>query len=230
LRDAGAVFANSNTLVGEIESLTGRHAEFLATSRPISPPAQTATLPEGANFLFIGRLEQVKGPDILLEAAADLGATAGGWHLTIVGDGSMAGDLSERVRRDEKLSGRVTFTGHVDGERLLSYLYAADCVVIPSRSESMPVVFAEGVQAGKRFIVSDVGDLGYFVDRYELGEVVGQGDAAALAAAMAGFIESRPSSEAVDPELLRLFDINRSASRFCEVAGELVADGPKLGR
>jgi len=135
----------------------------------------------------------------------------------------MAGGLAERVRRDERLSGRVTFTGHVDGERLLSYLYAADCVVIPSRSESMPVVFAEGIQAGKRFIVSDVGDLGYFVDRYELGEVVGHGDVGGFAAAMARFVESKATSEAVDPELLRLFDINRSAGRFCEVAGELVA-------
>ena len=224
LRDASAVFANSNMLVEKIEELAGRHAEFLAASRPIQPPAQLAALPEGLNFVYIGRLELVKGPDVLLDAAARLADRTGGWHLTIVGDGSMGGQLHELVRAHPTLSGRVTFTGHLDGERLLSYLYAADCLVIPSRSESMPIVFTEGLQAGKRFITTDVGDLEHFVDHYELGEVVGHGDADALERAMGRFVEAGGDvGEPIDPELLHLFDVKRSAERFAEVAGEVLA-------
>lgn len=226
LREAGAVFANSNVLAEEIESIAGVSVEFLATSRPIEQPARLASLPQGFNFVFIGRLELVKGPDVLLDAASRLAADAGGWHLTVVGDGSMAKELSERVSLDAALSGRVTFTGHLDGERLLSYLYAADCVVIPSRSESMPVVFSEGLQARKRFIVADVGDLSRFVNGYHLGEVVGPGDAQALASAMTRFVDNGAGDITIDPELVDLFDINRSASRFCEVAGEVLGQTP----
>lgn len=222
LRDAGAVFANSNTLVDEIETLAGRHAEFLATSRPIQRPAQLAALPQGTNFLFVGRLEPVKGADVLVEAASMLAARSGGWHLTVVGDGSLAGKLGERVRQDPGLSGRITFTGHLDGERLLSYLYACDCVVIPSRSESLPVVFSEALQAGKRFIATDVGDLGELISRYELGEVVVPGDAEALARALERFLGATADREPPDRELLGLFDMSRSAGRFCEVADEII--------
>lgn len=222
LRDADAIFANSHVLARRVGEIAGRQAEFLATSRPIERPAQRPALPEAVNFLFIGRLEEVKGADVLIEAAAGLAARTGGWHLTIIGDGSDADSLHERVQREPVLSGRVTFTGHLDGERLLSYLFACDCVVIPSRSESMPVVFSEALQARKPLIVTDVGDLGGIVGRYHLGQVVRPDDAEGLGRALESFVAAPPADVTPSQEVLRLYDIGRSAGRFSEIAGEVI--------
>lgn len=226
LRDATAVCANSNVLAEKIRALTGREVGFLATSRPVVAPARAATLPEGSNFLFLGRLERVKGPDVLIDAAAILAERTGGWHLTIAGDGTMARQLHERVRSDPSLSGRITFPGHVDGERLLSYLFACDCIVIPSRSESLPVVFSEGLQAGKPFVVTDVGDMGDLTERYGLGEVVEPDDARQLAGALETVVRDGATPREIDPEVLQLLDIGRSAEEFSRTAHRITGRSP----
>ena len=48
----------------------------------------------------------------------------------------------------------------------------ADCIVIPSISESIPLVLSEGVNANKPLIVTNVGDMGYLAEKYKLGYVV----------------------------------------------------------
>jgi len=227
LKDAAAVFANSQALSARIEELSGRRCDFLATSRPLAPPpADIRSLP-GTTFLFIGRLEPVKGPDVLLEAAARV--KDGAWRIVIAGDGSMRPSLGERVEADARLRSRVSFAGHLTGEVFLRHIYGCDCLVVPSRSESMPVVLSEGLQAGKPFIVTDVGDLGSFVSRFGLGEVVLPDSPAALAAAMERFLDRPARDFKVPEEALALLDVRQSARRFSEVAARVVREGVTTG-
>ena len=99
-----------------------------------------------------------------------------------------------------------------------SYLASCDCLVIPSRSESLPVVFAEAVQAGIPLLVTDVGDMGMLARRHNLMPPVPAGDAAALAAAMRTFAADhavqRRRFEAARPQLIELFDLDAGAERF----------------
>ncbi len=221
LRDAAILFANSQTLCERIHALSGCQCEFLATSRPIGPPPP-GLCHEGTVFLFVGRLETVKGPDVLLEAAGML--QDGDWRLIFVGDGSMRVPLEQRAKSDTRLRDRVLFEGHLAGDALVRRFYEADCIVIPSRSESMPVTLSEGLQAGKPFIVADVGDPAAIVSRYGLGQVVPASCPERLAHAMQRFME-RPHDLFFDRsgqrEALALLDISQSARRFSEVVEEL---------
>ena len=99
--------------------------------------------------------------------------------------------------------------GRVSDGELAEELYNADCVVIPSRSETIPIVLNEALQFGKRLIVTDVGDMGLIVRRYKLGEVVPAENPGALHRAMCGAAAGHVTSD-YDPagwkEASRLFD------------------------
>jgi glycosyltransferase involved in cell wall biosynthesis len=78
----------------------------------------------------------------------------------------------------------VTIGGYADDATAVSYLSACDCVVIPSRMESIPVILSDALQMGKPLIVSDVGDMGELLRRIPAGIVVSPNDSKALCRAM----------------------------------------------
>ena len=66
----------------------------------------------------------------------------------------------------------VILTGRLEDGDLSDLFRHVDCIVIPSLSESIPLVLSEGVNANKPFIVTNVGDMGYLAEKYKLGYVV----------------------------------------------------------
>jgi len=106
-----------------------------------------------------------------------------------------------------------------------SYLSSCDCLVVPSRSESLPVVFAEAVQAGIPLLVTDVGDMGRLARKHNLMPPVPPGDAAALASAMKSFAADhavrRRQFEEARPGLIELFDLEAGAERFLAAFGSV---------
>lgn len=124
------------------------------------------------NYLFVGRLEKVKGVDVLLRAYLKFFNNKSNKLnvcLHIVGDGEMKTDLEKYVV-ENKIDKYVKFYGNVSDQALLSNFYhSADCLIIPSRSESMPFVALEASNFGLPLVVSDVGDLKYFVSKYKVG-------------------------------------------------------------
>jgi len=155
LRDASLRFADGYALLREVEELSGRACSFLPTGRKL-PPAEPY-VGERPVVLFVGRFEPVKAPEILLEAADRLAADGVELELHLAGSGSLEGQLRERART---LRAPVSF--HIDArdEEIASLMRGAACVAIPSRAESIPVVFGEALQAGAPLVVSDVGDMG----------------------------------------------------------------------
>lgn len=94
--------------------------------------------------LFLGRLNAIKGPDLLLEAFAALGAVAADAHLVFAGpDGGMKQRL-EALARVTGIGARVHFTGFLGGAQKLAALHAATLLAIPSRREAMSIVVLEG--------------------------------------------------------------------------------------
>jgi glycosyltransferase involved in cell wall biosynthesis len=93
-----------------------------------------------------------------------------------------------------------------------------DCLVIPSRNESIPIVFSEALQAGLPLLVTDVGDMGELARRHGLAAPVRPADAPALAAAMSAFINAKDvqlrAYEKARNELLRIFDVGATADQF----------------
>jgi glycosyltransferase involved in cell wall biosynthesis len=100
---------------------------------------------------------------------------------------------------------------------------ACDCVVIPSRMESIPIVFSEALQADVPLLVTDVGDMGKLARDHGLAEPVPPDDAAALASAMDEFARDvarqRARYETARAGLLKLFDIGATADRYLASLG-----------
>ena len=130
-------------------------------------------------FLFVGRLERVKGIDVLLQAMVLLRDEKGDVHLTMIGSGSME-EWARGFVDGKGLEINVSLTGNVSDSTLGLYYQSCDCVVIPSRSESIPLVFSEALRFDKKLIVTDVGDMGLLGRRYGVAGVVPPEDPVAL--------------------------------------------------
>lgn len=150
---------------------------------------QTGNFPH--RFIFVGRLEAIKGLDILLEAWRDLGAKRGDWELLIIGSGSMRALVSSEEG--------VCFKDFLQPEQLSQERSRAGCFVLPSRREPWGVVVHEFAAAGLPILASDVvGAASVFViDGYN-GFIFQQGLVMALREAMAKIIASS------DDELRRM--------------------------
>lgn len=113
----------------------------------------------------IGRLEHIKGYDVMIDAFADLRRSAFGTAapvLVIAGDGSQRQELMARATA-HGLAGSVRFLGWRDD---IQDLHAAfDLFTMSSRSEGTSVSLLEAMSAGLCPVVTDVGGNGAVLGR-----------------------------------------------------------------
>lgn len=191
LKNADKCFGNSYDICKNITKLARVNADFLPTSNAVNTgesvkPKLSST---GFNFLFLGRLEKVKGPDILLEGASILAKKGKSFTITMIGGGSLESELKENLR-NLNLEHRVFILGYVEDQKVVNgYLKTCDALVIPSRSESFPLVVTEALQVGLPMIGSDVGDMPAFIGRNKLGFIFPREDPKALARTMEKMIK-----------------------------------------
>jgi D-inositol-3-phosphate glycosyltransferase len=126
-------------------------------------------------ILFVGRIEPVKGVELLLSAAAQLDDEPPFQVLIVGGDGT--GSELNRLRSIAStlgLDGRVTFLGPIEHDRLPLFYNAADVCVVPSHHESFGLVALEAMACGTPVIASDVGGLRVTVRDGETGYLIPQ--------------------------------------------------------
>ncbi len=140
-------------------------------------------------LLSVGRIEESKGFQFLVEALARLdadGSTAagqGGWRWVLVGDGSYR-DRLERAVRTAGLTHRVTFVGRVDDGELHGWYEAASLFVHPTLYEGSSLVTLEAMAHRRAVIASRAGGLPDKVKPGVSGWLVEPGDAVGLASAI----------------------------------------------
>ncbi|MCW2309964.1 glycosyltransferase [Rhodobium gokarnense] len=140
---------------------------------------------DAADFLFIGTLRDLKGPDLFIRALSRLrdgGTTKPTGVIVGAGDDKPAYErlvaelgLQAAVRFEEPMPAREAF-------RL------ARCVVIPSRAESLPYIVLEAIAAHLPLITTRVGGIPEIFGP-ESGLLVTPGNDRALAAHMAAFLK-----------------------------------------
>ena len=150
-----------------------------------------APAPDARDFLYIGMLRDLKGPDVFIAALARIGERTGSApSALIVG----AGDDKPRYQAmvaDLGLDERVAFRDPMPAREAFAL---ARTVVVPSRAESMPYIVLETIAAGVPIVATRVGGIPeIFGD--EAGVLVPPSDAAALANGMSDVL--------VHPEVAR---------------------------
>ena len=109
--------------------------------------------------LYVGRIEPLKGIDILLRAAAEM---EGRFCLLVVGGDSKDSRRKSELRRlaeEIGITERVFFQDAVSHERLPLYYNAADICVVPSYYESFGLVALEAMACAVPVVASRVGGL-----------------------------------------------------------------------
>jgi D-inositol-3-phosphate glycosyltransferase len=112
-------------------------------------------------ILFVGRIEPLKGIDILINAVAQLGDESDFHVLIVGGDRRSRRQVShlQELASDLGIGERVCFLGAVDHEQLPLYYNAADVCVVPSYYESFGLVALEAMACGTPVVASRVGGL-----------------------------------------------------------------------
>ena len=108
-------------------------------------PEQTRTTPRAV--ISVGTLKARKCMDRTLEAFARLAGEFPDATLTIVGIGEMEGALRARIA-ELHLEDRVTLTGGLPHEQVLSRMAESDLFVLPSWGEGYGIVYIEAMAAG----------------------------------------------------------------------------------
>jgi len=118
-----------------------------------------AELPDAPILLFIGALAPLKGPDLLVEAFAQISQTFRDVCLLLIGpDRGMRAQLAARAR-SLGIEERVHFRASMDEPlRWEAYLRAV-ALVVPSRSDVMPVAALEAGAADVPVLASDACNL-----------------------------------------------------------------------
>ncbi|MBL7162627.1 MAG: glycosyltransferase [Anaerolineales bacterium] len=163
--------------------------------------------PDDRMLLFVGRIEPLKGIDIIIQAIGLMGraGTLVDNHLclSIIGGDpyvsreAMTDEMSrlQALSTENGLNDFVAFLGRRSQETLPYYYSAADVVIMPSHYESFGMVALEAMACGTPVVASQVGGLAFLVQDGETGYHINVGDMDALSERLTTLLEDRDIRE-----------------------------------
>ena len=136
--------------------------------------------PIGKRFVYCGRLDQLKGVETLIRAAARARQP-----LTLAGRGPDEARYRELAK---SLGGDIEFLGHIGKSDLSRVLQSARAIVVPSEcNENAPLAALEAYAAGRPVIGARIAGIPELVREDETGSLFKSGDEAALASELDRF-------------------------------------------
>ena len=186
-----------------------------------TPPASQARY-----VLYVGRLEQIKGVDILLRAWQLFQANVPRVALWLAGDGSAMDDL-RALSQHLGLAEQVRFLGRIPARDLGALYRNAELVVMPSRSEGLPLVALEAGGCGTICVATRVGGVPEVIEDKVTGFLVDPESPTALVQVMAGAIrlplaDRRRMGIAAKERIAQHFSHERTTDAYEELFRSLV--------
>ncbi|MBV9096899.1 MAG: D-inositol-3-phosphate glycosyltransferase [Frankiaceae bacterium] len=155
--------------------------------------------PDAVVLLFVGRIQPLKAPDVLLRAAASMVARDPALRdrLRVVVVGGPSGSGLAEPEQQQKLAGALgiadltRFERPVHQARLAEFYRAADLTVVPSYTESFGLVAVESQACGTPVVAASVGGLRTAVANGRSGLLVDGHDPHDYAVAIARLLADR---------------------------------------
>lgn len=187
--------------------------------RPALPPGGSVRDGE-LHVLNVGRLIDLKGQALLLEALVAVRERGVRARLTIVGDGPTRPALEALAAR-LGISAHVTFAGAVGQDEIARFYADADIFCLPSFAEGIPVVLMEAMAMEIPVIATRIAGIPELVGDGLSGLVVAPGRSDRIAEALQTLAEDadlrRAMGEAGRAKVIAEFDVARSAGQLREL-------------
>jgi len=191
-------FADGYLLKQSVESISGRNCHFLPSTRAlnISKQKQLSTNPPPYRLAFLGRWHPNKGTDLLVESLRTLSDTD--WQrieeIRICGGGLLEKTI-ESAHATLKAQGHpIVLQGYLNKTEAIELFLWADYVLIPSRIESIPVVFSDAMKCQCPIVSMPVGDLPRLVTEYQVGVLAADVSAQAFGSAISQILQQSPQT------------------------------------
>ncbi len=218
LQNAQLCLADGYQLRDDVAEISGREAHFMPSTR-ILPLSKIKELKKNApyNLAFLGRWHPNKGIDILLDALELLDDPD--WELIksfqIAGGGPLESLVKDRVKILQGVGRPIKLSGYLDTNAASELLLFADYLVIPSRIESIPVVFSDALQASTPMAVTPVGDFPVLFKDSPPGVIASDISAESIASSIKELLTTTPADYGKNMKVsLQQFSIKKSVEMF----------------
>ena len=215
LENAERVFADGLELSRATGKIAGRTVSFLPSTRSIdrsnaSPPRDVPPY----RLAFLGRWHPNKGIDLLLDVLESLNESdwAGIESFIIHGGGPLHDEVHRRTSALIDSGRPIELGGYLDKSGAEKLISQADWLIIPSRIESIPLIYSDALKLGTPMIATPVGDLEQLIHKNRTGVVSAEATASSFTAAIRNALDSSANDHlpALE-EAARQFDLGRIA-------------------
>ena len=218
LRKAERCYADGLQLAEEVTRISDAPCEFMPSARCLPKDARKVVADARPYRLaFLGRWHRNKGIDILLDSLRQL--SADDWsrvsEVRIYGGGPLESDVAHAVRELQSLGRPISVGGYLNSAEAAELIAWTDYLALPSRVESIPVIFSDAAQIGRPLVATPVGDLPRLFEKREFGILADDATVNAYTDALHQALCVRPAQfQSQLAEFAKEFDIADVAERF----------------
>jgi len=188
-------FADGYLLAESVAKLSKRDCHFLPSTRTLLTAEKQLSRQPPYRLAFLGRWHPNKGTDLLVDSLKHL--TTDDWQriekIKICGGGPLAKQIETNVAALQAENRAVELHGYLDKSAAMELLSWADYLLLPSRIESIPVIFSDAMKCRAPIISMPIGDLPRLMTDYQVGLLADNISATAFSQAIRQALQQAPS-------------------------------------
>ena len=148
-------------------------------------------------------------------------------EVRIAGGGPMEAEVQESADRLQRAGRPLSVMSYLDKSAAAELITWADFMLIPSRIESIPVIFSDAMQCGTPVVVMPVDDLPRLLQNYAVGEIATEVSAPAFCLALERALLNTERDYTLGlAEARKDFDLERVCQRLLDSVGPVARQSP----